>query len=337
MKRAAAAVLVVSMVVLAGCSVSSSDTSAEGTGTVRMYVSDERNAIEQFAHLNVTVTGVGFRAAEAGSGGATASDANATVTGAANTTGAANATGATNATATAAGWETYAVGNVTVDLTRLQGENATRLGNLTVAAGDYDGVRLDVRAVEGTLETGERVDVNLPSDRLRLNDRFAVERGSRVEFVFDVTVVEAGNSGAFVLKPVAAESGTDRTVRLVDARVGVDADANGVVDVNGSVSVNGSVDAGVGVNVGGQSGTGARTSEGLQLHVDGMPVPGETVTVTVTRDDAPVTGARVVVDGEAVGRTDADGTLDVTLPTDGEASLRVEHGSASVEANLVFG
>lgn len=311
MKRAAAAVLVVSMVVLAGCSASLPGTSAEETGTVGLYVSDERNAIEQFAHLNVTVTGVGFQAAEEGSAG----------------------TSTPNATTTVAdrGWETHAVENVTVDLTRLRGENATRLGNLTVAAGDYDGVRLDVGAVEGTLRGGERVDVKLPGDRLRLNDRFAVERGGQVDFVFDIAVVEAGGSGRFVLKPVAAESGTDRTIRLVDARVGVD--ATGAAGSNGSASANGSV----GANVGGQSGTGAKTNERLELHVAGMPAPGETVTVKVTRDDEPVADARIAVEGETVGRTAADGTLDVTLPSNGEANLRVEHGSASVDAHLVFG
>ena len=317
MKRAAAAVLVVSMVVLAGCSASLPGTSAEETGTVGLYVSDERNAIEQFAHLNVTVTGVGFQAVEEGSAG----------------TSTPNATGSANATTTVAdrGWEIRAVENVTVDLTRLRGENATRLGNLTVAAGDYDGVRLDVGTVEGTLRGGERVDVKLPGDRLRLNDRFAVERGGQVDFVFDITVVEAGGSGRFVLKPVAAESGTDRTIRLVDARVGVD--ATGAAGSNGSASANGSV----GANVGGQSETGAKTSERLELHVAGMPAPGETVTVKVTRDDEPVADARIAVEGETVGRTAADGTLDVTLPSNGEANLRVEHGSATVDAHLVFG
>ncbi|MFC5971418.1 DUF4382 domain-containing protein [Halomarina salina] len=305
MKRAAAAVLVVSMLVLAGCSATLPGTNAEETGTVQLYVSDERNAIDQFSRLDVTVTGVAFRTAEQSPEAATT---------ATNVTGSGLPTDATDATDD---WERHAVENVTVDLTRLQGENATRLGNLTVASGDYGAVRLDVAAAEGTLQDGERVDVTLPSDRLRLDDRFTVESGSEVEFVFDVTVVDAGDSGRFVLKPVASESGTDRTVRLVDATVDTPLAA--------------------GANVGDQSGTGARTSEDLELHVDGMPAPGQTVTVRATRDDAPVTGARVLVDGESVGTTDADGALDVTLPSSGETTLRVEHGSASVDAHLVFG
>ncbi|MWG34701.1 hypothetical protein [Halomarina oriensis] len=86
-----------------------------------------------------------------------------------------------------------------------------------------------------------------------------------------------------------------------------------------------------------ESETGAKTSGALELHVDGTPAPGETVTVTAIRNDAPVTGAEVLLDRETVGTTGTDGTLDVRLPADGTTTLRVEHGSASVDARLVFG
>jgi hypothetical protein len=87
----------------------------------------------------------------------------------------------------------------------------------------------------------------------------------------------------------------------------------------------------------GQNGTGPKTSGGLELHVDGTPAPGATVRVTVRRDDAPVTGARVLVDGETVGRTGTDGSLGVPLPDRRETTLRVERGSASVAVELVLG
>ncbi|MFD1513198.1 DUF4382 domain-containing protein [Halomarina rubra] len=348
MKRTASALLVLSMVVLAGCSASLPGSSEEQTGTVQLYVSDERNAIEQFSSLNVTVTGVAFQTSESVT--ADASSANASADGSADVVAGANTTTVAPTTRASTDddgtWETHSVDNVTVDLTRLKGENATRLGNLSVAAGEYDAVRLEVGAVDGRLTNGERVTVKLPSDRLRLNDGFALEAEGDVEFVFDVTVVEAGNSGTFVLKPVASESGTDQPIRLVDARVGagVAANASSGVDVEANVSTgaqrsNASVElanGSVGVDLG-TSGSGPNTTGGLELHVVGTPAPGETVTVKVTRGDAAVTDARVLLDGEAVGRTDADGTVGVTLPTSGTTTLRVEHGSASVDAELVFG
>lgn len=46
-----------------------------------------------------------------------------------------------------------------------------------------------------TLQTGEEVRVELPGEKLHLKTGFAVENGSEVGFVFDVTVKKAGNSG----------------------------------------------------------------------------------------------------------------------------------------------
>lgn len=80
-RNALAAALVAGLVLLAGCSsgfTGSSDgttgesaldgeTTAEEiegeTGTVNMYISDEQNAIEDFEHLNVTITRVGVKPA----------------------------------------------------------------------------------------------------------------------------------------------------------------------------------------------------------------------------------------------------------------------------------
>ena len=81
-RNALAAALVAGLVLLAGCSsgfTGSSDGTATGesaldgettaeeiegeTGTVNMYISDEQNAIEDFEHLNVTITKVGVKPA----------------------------------------------------------------------------------------------------------------------------------------------------------------------------------------------------------------------------------------------------------------------------------
>lgn len=72
-----AAILIATLVVLAGCTggvgpgVGSSDdttgtatTDGSGTGTVQFYISDQPSAIEDFDHLNVTITQVGFQQAD---------------------------------------------------------------------------------------------------------------------------------------------------------------------------------------------------------------------------------------------------------------------------------
>ena len=80
-RNALAAALVAGLVLLAGCSSGftgspdgttgdsalDGETTAEGiegeTGTLNMYISDEQNAIEDFEHLNVTITRVGVKPA----------------------------------------------------------------------------------------------------------------------------------------------------------------------------------------------------------------------------------------------------------------------------------
>ena len=72
-----AAILIATLVVLAGCTGSvapgpgsSDDTTATattdgtGSGTVQFYISDQPSAIEDFDHLNVTITQVGFQQAD---------------------------------------------------------------------------------------------------------------------------------------------------------------------------------------------------------------------------------------------------------------------------------
>jgi len=258
MSRIASTLLVAALVVLAGCAGGiagpnaggtgdSSTDSATDNGTVSFYVSDERNAIDQFEHLNVTVTSVGFATAGAADANETTADAggeaetglavenesegglavalagdvtpgeNATVQvtyeggPAANVsavveTGDRELTVETDANGTATvpvpeslgefevdaetaenstygeasaslsvaaeadgedesegGWVERDLDERSVDLTELQGANATALGNLSVPEGDYETVFVHVGEVNGTLETGEQVNVKLPS------------------------------------------------------------------------------------------------------------------------------------------------------------------------------
>ncbi len=223
-----------------------SDGSGEtvATGTVQFYVSDQPAAIEDFEHLNVTITQVGFERAESGEGDrdaenatATPGDANTTAT-AGNTTPVATTGNPGTATEEAAeaeedaeaegakdaveedgeraGWETVEVDSRTVDLTRLRGDNATLVGTPETPAGEYTNVFVHVDSINATLTTGESVNVKLPSQKLQLNRGFSLEPDGTVQFVYDITVVEAGNSGKYILKPVISQSGPDQPIREVD-------------------------------------------------------------------------------------------------------------------------
>jgi|GEM_PF-1554769 len=183
MARTAAALAVAALLVTAGCTglLGSADS---GDGTVSMYVSDQPGAIDDFAHLNVTVTEVAVHPA--------------------------------NATPNES-WVTRDVDDRTVDLTRLRGENASLLGNLTVPPDTYETVFVRVSGVNGTLTSGASADVRLPSERLRLHSEFTVEADETVPFVYDVRVHETGR-GDYVLRPNAGESGAHRPLHRVHQR-----------------------------------------------------------------------------------------------------------------------
>ncbi len=271
MKRTVLVVLVAALVVLAGCSGASpggqsgdgttpgtdggagdgSTTSDGDTGTVRFYVSDQQMAIDDFRHLNVTITGITFHKADDGADGGESDeedesgDGNETET---NETAEPTAT-PTNATATNETNESDAgegaddggsgdgddgadggdgesdgesgskiqvdVDSRTVDLTELKGENATLVEEYDLPSGKYTKVFLHVGAVEGILKDGTQVNVKLPSEKLHLNKGFTLEPNKTVSFVYDVSVVKAGKSGKYILKPVISESGPDQEIREV--------------------------------------------------------------------------------------------------------------------------
>lgn len=160
---------------------SASDTGQGGTspttdgGTVAFYISDEKNVIGNFRHLNVTITRVGFA----------------------------------RTTANGSGWVEREVDNATVDLTELQGANATLIDAYDVPNGNYTKVFVYVSDVNATLKDGKQTRVKLPSKKLQLNSDFTVTNDSEVDFVFDISVHQAGQSGKYVLRPTIGESGTD--------------------------------------------------------------------------------------------------------------------------------
>ncbi|MFB6071932.1 MAG: DUF4382 domain-containing protein [Halobacterium sp.] len=319
MSRTALSLLVASLVVLAGCAggiagpgaggtQTGDSTTASSSGTVSFYVSDEKNAIEDFEHLNVTITKVGFKTAgdaeaegdaDANATTTTTTEANTTTTNTTTTTTTTQATTTQTTTESdvaeesedSSEWVEREVDSRTVDLTELQGANATLLGNLSVPAGEYTKTFAYVSDVEGTLKSGEQVNVKLPSQKLHLNEDFEVSSESSVEFVFDITVFAAGNSGKYILKPVASESGTDVPIEPVG---GDDSEAEAELDVS----------------------------------VVGNATAGENATVKVTRAGEAVANATLTVDGEVVATTDANGTATVHVPESGELEVTASVGGS---------
>lgn len=251
-----------------------SEGAAQGNASLDFYVSDEQNAIEDFEHLNVTIANVGVHRADDGDENQSA-------------------------------WVETEVNNTTVDLTELQGANATKLDTLTVENGTYDKTFLYVTAVNGTLKDGSSTDVKLPSNKLQLTTEFTVGDGEELDYVFDITVVKRGQSGSYNIKPVASESGTGDEVDIEDVDEGEATDD----DEDEEASLN--------------------------VTVDGNVTAGENVTVSVTQNGSAVSGAAVSVNGEDAGETGQDGTLVVTVPENvAELELEATTGEAEGELSL---
>ncbi|MFK8212588.1 DUF4382 domain-containing protein [Haloferax volcanii] len=218
----------------------------------------------------------------------------------------------------------YEVDNATVDLTELQGENASLVGEYDVPEGNYTKVFVHVSDVNGTLKTGEQVNVKLPSNKLQLNTDFEVGNGESVDFVFDITAFEAGNSGKYILKPVVSESGTDVPITKVGAGAEADAEAEAAVDA--------------GENETDEAGENAESDAegGLSVSFDGNVSAGENATVVVTRNGTPVENATVTINGEAAGETDADGELGVAIPDERDVTVVAVDGESEAEAEFEF-
>ncbi len=375
-------------------------TATEGSSAISFYLSDKPSAIDDFEHLNVTITKVGFHRVESAETDATTT-ANETTT--AETTNetpteptatdqpTATATPTTTATATATltaepedgdeaddgeyeneteqeqdpdddeqdraaeneqeqeqereqdgdgEWVTKDVNDTSVDLTELQGANATKLDVLEVAPGTYDKVFIYVGEIEATLKNGEQVRVKLPSERLHVNERFTVGNADEIDFVFDVSVFKAGKSGKYILKPIVSQTGTGDEVEIdpVDddeddeEKKGGDGEKD-PEDENGDDTDE--HEAGEGNETAGDEGNGTATETevgALTADLRGPVKSGSTVTLVVSRNGDPVANATVEVNGERVGTTGADGTAEVEIPQDAEElEITVTKGEAELE------
>ena len=107
-----------------------------------------------------------------------------------------------------------------VDLTNLQGNRAQEIWRGDIPEGEYSKVFLEVSEVSGVLlESGEEIEIKLPSGKLQISKPFEVESGELINFVYDLTVVEAGKSGQYILKPQIDQSGADQDFIKVEPAV----------------------------------------------------------------------------------------------------------------------
>ena len=209
-------------------------------------------------------------------------------------------------------WVEYEVDNRTVDLTRLQGANATKLSSLDAPNGTYEKVFVYVSDVNGTLKDGSDQRVKLPSGKLQLNSEFTVGNGESVDFVFDITAVKAGQSGKYILKPVISESGTDVDIERVDEEEDEDDDRE-------------------------RDDREDRAESALNATFVEDAAPGENATLRVTRNGSAVENATVEVDDGSTGTTDANGEYVVSIPEDAEElEVTVTHDGAETELEVEF-
>lgn len=369
------------------------DGGAAGSASaISFYLSDKPSAIDDFEHLNVTITKVGFHRVASDGTETDPTTANETTSPAttietpteptATDQPTATATATTTATATLTAdpedggeaddrehdnetdqdqdrdrdedderdrdeekeheqdreqdrdgngeWVTKDVNDTTVDLTELQGANATKLDVLEVAPGTYDKVFIYVGEINATLKNGEEVRVKLPSERLHVNKRFTVGDGDAIDFVFDVSVFKAGKSGKYILKPVVSQTGTGDEIEIDS----VDEDDDDRTDDDEKSEAGERDDASDDRDEGDdREGEENETDPGeLTAELRGAVKPGQVVTLAVSQEGDPVANATVEVNDERVGTTDADGTIEVEVPTDaGELEIGIEKGEAELE------
>jgi hypothetical protein len=326
---------------------------AAADGNFVVLISDEENAIGDFAHLWVYIDRIGVQVA----GEDTA-------------------------------WLEFdvPVENQVVDLTQFIGDDATSLVQANLPAGEYQKIFVRVEDVEGELVTGETVSVKLPSSRLKLNQPFTVGGDEVTPFVFDISVIAAGNEQAgvkYILKPIVGESGSKKSfalksekqennlnVEVGDGVVTVTDDAGApvagaaveleiefelVTNADGEVTVGvpagvekvkaeaefGEAEGEIRLYVGEAADVDEQDEdededERLTITVVGELVAGAPLTLLVTdASGAPVAGAAVEIELEiAAGVTSADGTLAIDVPADAakvEAEARTADGRGNSE------
>ena len=100
-----------------------------------------------------------------------------------------------------------------VDLTLVQGDKSQEIWRGNIPEDEYSTVFIHVDGVHGVLkETGQTVEVKLPSQKLHIPKSFQITADTVTSFTYDLTVVATGSpqSGIkYILKPQVAQSGAD--------------------------------------------------------------------------------------------------------------------------------
>ncbi|MBN1370147.1 MAG: DUF4382 domain-containing protein [Dehalococcoidaceae bacterium] len=98
-----------------------------------------------------------------------------------------------------------------VDLASVQGDDSIQIWRGDLPEDEYTKIVIDVESVRGVLKaTGESVDIKLPSSKLQLHLPFRVSAGTVTSFTYDITVFSTGSghgNSKYILKPQAGESG----------------------------------------------------------------------------------------------------------------------------------
>jgi hypothetical protein len=309
------------------------DDESGDAGVVRFYISDEKNAISDFRHLNVTISEVGLQqAGDAESDDGEEPSETTTVDNGTEvpTEEQANSTEEDEDEESESGdWVEYDVDDRTFDLTKLQGANASLLDELETPEGSYSKVFVHVEEINATLQNGESVNVKLPSEKLQINQEFTVEANDTVDFVFDITVHKAGNSGKYILTPVISESGPDVPIEDVDDEREEESEDESEEDETDEETTDAEEDESE-ENESDEETADAETQ--LNATLVGQAEPGANATVRVSMNGSAVANATVMVDGEVVGTTDEEGLVTVPLPEDrSEVEVEIESGDADAE------
>ena len=100
-----------------------------------------------------------------------------------------------------------------VDLTLVQGDKSQEIWRGDIPEGQYSTVFIHVDGVHGVLkETGQTVEVKLPSQKLHIPKSFQITADTVTSFTYDVTVIATGSpqSGIkYILKPQVGQSGAE--------------------------------------------------------------------------------------------------------------------------------
>ena len=394
-RNALAAALVAGLVLLAGCSSgftgSSDGTTAESaldgettaeeiegeTGTVNMYISDEQNAIEDFEHLNVTITRVGMKpAGEETDDGEDADDDSDADDGDVNSTDTDDGTETTTDTNTTESVET---GTGTPDAQdgsdaedESDGETESDVDDAEEAEPDTDDAdEAAADADDDSDDSDEWVEYAVDNRTVDLTEL----KGANATKLSSLNVSNGTYDKVFVYVSEVngtLNDGSDQRVKLPSGKlqltsaftVGDGEAVDFVFDITAVKAGNSGKyilkpvisESGTDVEIDdvderddddderdddGERGADERDADRnveLNATFDDDVAAGENATLRVSSDGDPVDGASVFVDDERVGTTDANGTYVIQVP-DGaeELEVAVTHEGAETDLEVELG